>query len=213
MTEHTDQEPSEETGRVKFFNGERGFGFVAPDSGGPDLFYHVTALLAANMVTIRDGAHVAFSRNKDREGRPKVDRFLKVEGRPTAAGRYTKIDGRYVLLEEGEEAPPPAVPPKAAPCRVEITETKPGPRPVAKPQVVEPEPVCVTPEEWVTVTLKKFRKGQVCYVVSDLLGQILVPWHVWEQAKITSAQNHDKFRVRCDTIGEKPVALEIRRGG
>jgi hypothetical protein len=40
------------TGRVKFFNADRGFGFILPDNGGPDIFVHVHDVETAGMKTL-----------------------------------------------------------------------------------------------------------------------------------------------------------------
>jgi CspA family cold shock protein len=48
------------TGKVKFFNLGRGFGFIQPDDGGKDVFVHVSALERAGMHTLREGQKVSF---------------------------------------------------------------------------------------------------------------------------------------------------------
>lgn len=47
-------------GIVKFFNSEKGFGFVSPESGGADVFLHVTALKKANLSDLSSGQRVNF---------------------------------------------------------------------------------------------------------------------------------------------------------
>jgi CspA family cold shock protein len=53
-------------GTVKFFDSQRGFGFIAPDAGGPDVFVHVTALEAAGMRSLNEGQKVSFDVISDR---------------------------------------------------------------------------------------------------------------------------------------------------
>ena len=48
------------TGTVKFFNTQRGFGFIAPSDGGPDVFVHATAVEKAGMRTLNEGQKVNF---------------------------------------------------------------------------------------------------------------------------------------------------------
>ena len=48
------------TGTVKFFNATRGFGFIAPSDGGPDVFVHVTAVERAGLGTIVEGQKLSY---------------------------------------------------------------------------------------------------------------------------------------------------------
>ena len=47
-------------GTVKFFNTSKGFGFIAPDDGGKDVFVHATAVEAAGMRSLNEGQKVSF---------------------------------------------------------------------------------------------------------------------------------------------------------
>lgn len=55
-----------ETGTVKFYNSQKGFGFITPDSGGKDVFVHATALERAGMTGLAEGQKVAFDTELDR---------------------------------------------------------------------------------------------------------------------------------------------------
>ena len=54
------------TGTVKFYNDQRGFGFIQPDNGGKDVFVHATALERAGLRGLREGQKVAFDTAEDR---------------------------------------------------------------------------------------------------------------------------------------------------
>ncbi len=54
------------TGTVKFYNVNKGFGFIAPDDGGKDVFVHATALERAGMQALSDGQKVTFDTQEDR---------------------------------------------------------------------------------------------------------------------------------------------------
>jgi len=60
------------TGRVKFFNSDRGFGFIAPDGGGSDVFVHVHDAEVAGMKTLVAGQLVAYEVGPARDGRSKA---------------------------------------------------------------------------------------------------------------------------------------------
>lgn len=48
------------TGKVKFFNTQKGFGFIAPTDGGPDVFVHATAVERAGMTSLNEGQKVSY---------------------------------------------------------------------------------------------------------------------------------------------------------
>ena len=63
-----------DSGTVKFYNAQKGFGFIAPDNGGNDVFVHATALERAGMSGLSDGQKVTFdTRTDNRSGKIAVD--------------------------------------------------------------------------------------------------------------------------------------------
>jgi len=54
-------------GTVKFYNDQKGFGFITPDDGGKDVFVHATALERAGMSGLREGQKVAYDVQEDRK--------------------------------------------------------------------------------------------------------------------------------------------------
>ena len=54
------------TGTVKFYNDQKGFGFIQPDDGGKDVFVHATALERAGMSGLAEGQKVSFDTEEDR---------------------------------------------------------------------------------------------------------------------------------------------------
>jgi CspA family cold shock protein len=48
------------TGTVKWFNTQKGFGFIQPDDGGKDVFVHISAVQRAGMQTLNEGQKLAF---------------------------------------------------------------------------------------------------------------------------------------------------------
>lgn len=56
-------------GTVKFFDINKGFGFIAPEEGGKDVFVHVSALERAGMRALTDGQKVSFEVERDKRGR------------------------------------------------------------------------------------------------------------------------------------------------
>ena len=61
-------------GTVKFFNTQKGVGFIAPDQGGPDMFVHVSALERSGMRSLMEGQKVTYTTAMDkRKGKEAVD--------------------------------------------------------------------------------------------------------------------------------------------
>ena len=54
------------TGKVKWFDAKKGFGFITPDEGGKDAFLHVSALQAANIQSVNDGQAVEYELTEQR---------------------------------------------------------------------------------------------------------------------------------------------------
>jgi len=53
-------------GTVKWFNASKGFGFIQPDNGGPDIFVHISAVERAGLSTLQDGQKVQYELVPDR---------------------------------------------------------------------------------------------------------------------------------------------------
>jgi CspA family cold shock protein len=53
------------TGTVKWFNGQKGFGFIQPDDGGSDVFVHISAVERAGMSGLNEGQKVSFELERD----------------------------------------------------------------------------------------------------------------------------------------------------
>ncbi|QFR33060.1 cold-shock protein [Ancylobacter sp. TS-1] len=64
------------TGTVKWFNAQKGFGFIAPDDGGSDAFVHISAVERAGMSDLREGQKVGFELVTDqRSGKMSADKL------------------------------------------------------------------------------------------------------------------------------------------
>ena len=62
------------TGTVKFFNANKGFGFITPDDGSPDVFVHISAVERSGMRSLADGQKVSFEVVMDkRKGKTNAD--------------------------------------------------------------------------------------------------------------------------------------------
>jgi CspA family cold shock protein len=56
-------------GTVKWFNKQKGFGFIVPEEGGADVFVHITALEKAGIPQLDDGQKVTYELMEDRKGK------------------------------------------------------------------------------------------------------------------------------------------------
>jgi len=56
------------SGKVKFFNNTKGFGFITPDSGGADIFVHFSAIEGTGYKSLTEGDQVSFSVTQGQKG-------------------------------------------------------------------------------------------------------------------------------------------------
>ena len=67
------------TGTVKWFNGQKGFGFIQPDDGTKDVFVHISAVERAGMTDLREGQKISFELTEDRRsGKMSADRLQAI---------------------------------------------------------------------------------------------------------------------------------------
>jgi CspA family cold shock protein len=58
-----------QNGTVKFFNVEKGYGFIKPDDGGRDIFVHISAVERIGMATLNEGQRITFEIEPDKKGK------------------------------------------------------------------------------------------------------------------------------------------------
>ena len=76
------------TGRVKWFSDARGYGFITPDRGGPDLFVHYTSIADSGFKTLTEGAAVEFDvREGGRAWRRSMSYRSAGQNRPLQRGK------------------------------------------------------------------------------------------------------------------------------
>ena len=57
------------TGIVKWFNAQKGYGFIQPDEGGNDVFVHISAVERAGLTGLREGQRISYEIEKGRNGK------------------------------------------------------------------------------------------------------------------------------------------------
>lgn len=68
------------TGTVKFFNNEKGFGFIRPDDGSRDVFVHVSAVADSGIGTLNEGQRISFEIEPDKRGKgPKAINLARAD--------------------------------------------------------------------------------------------------------------------------------------
>jgi cold shock protein len=66
-------------GTVKWFNGQKGYGFIQPDNGGPDVFVHISAVERAGLGTLQEGQKVSYEEQRDaKRGKSSADNLKRV---------------------------------------------------------------------------------------------------------------------------------------
>jgi len=68
-----------QTGVVKFFNADKGYGFIKPDDGSGDIFVHVTAVEQAGLLALNEGQKVAYDIEPDKKGKGPKAVNIRVE--------------------------------------------------------------------------------------------------------------------------------------
>ena len=93
-------------GTVKFFNDAKGFGFIAPENGGADVFVHVSAVERAGLPGLSDGDEVEYELEQDRRSgkMSAVDLQLLASGPPSTQSRRPGGGGRG--FDRAEREPP-----------------------------------------------------------------------------------------------------------
>ena len=67
------------TGTVKWFNAQKGFGFIAPNDGGTDVFVHISAVERAGLSNLNEGQKVSYEITQDRRtGKSSADQLRAV---------------------------------------------------------------------------------------------------------------------------------------
>ena len=67
------------TGTVKWFNANKGFGFIEPEEGGSDAFVHISAVERAGLQGLREGQKVEFELVPSRDGRNAADNLVALD--------------------------------------------------------------------------------------------------------------------------------------
>lgn len=85
-----------QNGTVKFFNAEKGYGFVTPDEGGADVFVHISAVERSGLGTLDKGQKVSFETEPDKRGKgPKAVNLQMLEGGEAGEPAGDDFDGGH----------------------------------------------------------------------------------------------------------------------
>ena len=88
-------------GTVKFFNENKGYGFIQPDEGGTDAFVHITAVERAGMRTLRENQRVSYDLEEDRRGKTAA---VNLQTADDAAPSPAQAQAEEAEQDAGEQA-------------------------------------------------------------------------------------------------------------
>ena len=78
------------TGKVKWFNGEKGFGFIEQDGGGDDLFVHFSAIAGSGFRNLNEGDEVEFDTERGQKGMQATNVQVMKAADPSASSRPSR---------------------------------------------------------------------------------------------------------------------------
>jgi CspA family cold shock protein len=74
------------TGTVKFFNEQKGYGFIQPDDGGNDSFVHISAVERSGMRTLKENQRISYDIEQDQRGKASAVNLAEAGDAPAASG-------------------------------------------------------------------------------------------------------------------------------
>lgn len=87
---------------MKFFKGDKGFGFITPDNGENDVFVHISAVERSGMTVLDSGQRISFETEPDRRGKgPKAVNLQLIEGE--GEGAATASDADDAGYDDGDD--------------------------------------------------------------------------------------------------------------
>ena len=89
------------TGTVKWFNDAKGFGFIEPDGGGPDVFAHFSSIAMDGFKTLKQGARVSFELADGPKGQLAQNIQAEIAPIRTEPGPIETLEGRHDRQPEG----------------------------------------------------------------------------------------------------------------
>ena len=90
-------------GIVKFFNAQKGFGFIVQDQGGPDVFVHISAVERAGMRSLVEGQKVSFDIEADRRsGKSAATNLQTLCSQPQCSAGASRASAFLLLVRHGE---------------------------------------------------------------------------------------------------------------
>jgi CspA family cold shock protein len=95
-------------GTVKFFNEQKGYGFIAPDGGGQDAFVHISAIERAGWGTLRENQRLSYELEQDQRGKTAAGTLRKVDEPANDSGETAEITGIADASTGDEQAAPQA---------------------------------------------------------------------------------------------------------
>jgi CspA family cold shock protein len=81
-------------GTVKFFNEQKGYGFIAPEGGGQDAFVHITAVERSGLSTLRENQRISYDLSEDRPGKMAAVNLKAVDESAPAESATSEDEGQ-----------------------------------------------------------------------------------------------------------------------